>query len=332
MELWTELIDPYYLTEFSRELVDQNDAGPDTLADIFPVHDPVPGGTFSFYLNSRNNDIASFRAFDAEARIGSDPQTRRVTVELPPLSIKRRITEYEQVRRQAPGSPETVQAAAQRITAEAVDAVTKRLVKARAEALATGKLAINEDGFVQDVDFGRNPAFTATAGTKWDAATAGDPVDDLVKWVKLITDDPYGEAPDTLLVSSTVMAVLMRSDKIRAYFGTAAAGLIGAEQIGALFASFGLPAPRVFDAKVNGERLVDEKTVILARTGAGSTVYGTTAEAQDGRYNIPLAAQPGLVAGVYREDDPLSAWVRANAVALPILTNANSTFAATVLK
>ena len=74
------------------------------------------------------------------------------------------------------------------------------------------------------------------------------------------------------------------------------------------------------------------KSIILARSGAGHTSWGQTVESQDTRCRIPYADQPGLVVGAYRQDDPDVAWIRANALAMPILGLANSTLAATVLK
>ena len=40
-------------------------------------------------------------------------------------------------------------------------------------------------------------------------------------------------------------------------------------------------------------------------TDLGATFWGTTLEASDPRYNIEDAEQPGIVAGTYRDDDPL---------------------------
>ena len=50
-------------------------------------------------------------------------------------------------------SPETVQAAFDRLNTEVSESIARRIVLARGEALATGKLAIREEGLVQNVDF-----------------------------------------------------------------------------------------------------------------------------------------------------------------------------------
>lgn len=336
MQLWTDLIKPVELTAFSREIVAATDVAgnPATLANIFPSTDPIYGSTYSFIENEVVSEAASFRSFTAEAAIGKSGGRDRKTVELPPLSLKKRLTEYDQVRRMGVNSFETVRAAAERLAAEVSQAVINRLVLARAEALVTGQLVIDEDGFVQTVSFGRAAGNTTAASAKWDATTnPGDPVADLQVWGKIISDDPYaGGAPDVLYMSSTVMAVLMRSAAIRGYFGPAATGIVGLGEIGTLFQNFGIPVPVVLDAKVDGQRLIPEKTIVLARAGAGATPWGQTVEATDPRYGIPYQDQPGLVVGAYQQDDPDTKWIRANAIAMPILHQANATLAATVLK
>lgn len=335
MQLWTDLIKPVELTAFSRELVAANDVSgnPSTLANVFPSIPPVYGSTYTFSLNHRVSEAASYRSFDTEAPIGRGAAQEQVTVSLPPLSLKKRLTEYDQIRRMGANSPETVQGAAERLAAEVVDAIINRLILARAEALTTGQLVIDENGFKQTIDFGRRGDFTTTAGTKWDAATPGDPIMDLVTWRNAMANDEYSiGAPDVLITSSTVMAVLMRSSAVRAYFGSQATGMIGIEDIATLFRSYGLPTPTVLDARIDGQRVIPEKSIILARSGAGTTSWGQTTESQDTRYGIAYADQPGLVVGAYRQDDPDVAWIRSNALAMPILNLANSTLAATVLK
>ena len=222
MQLWTDLIKPVELTAFSRELVKANDvsgnehAGEHLSVDSarawrdLHVHPESPGE------RGRVLPVFRHRGPDQEG-CGSE----QVTVALPPLSLKKRLTEYDQIRRMGANSPETVQGAAERLAAEVVDAVINRLILARAEALATGQLVIDENGFKQTVDFGRRGDFTTSAGTKWDAATPGDPIVDLVAWRNAMADDEYSiGAPDLLITSSTVMAVLMRSSAIRAYFSS----------------------------------------------------------------------------------------------------------------
>ena len=338
MQLWTDLIKPAEITAFSREIVANNDAAgnPATLANVFPSLPPILGSTFSFDLNARVEDVAEYRAFDAEAKIGAHGGRERRTVELPPVSLKKRLTEHDQVQRGAADSYETVQAAAERLGAETAAGIVNRLVLARSEALVTGQLIIEdaERGFRQTVDFERRPDFTTAAAAKWDATSSpGDPVTDLVGWRNAMAADEYaGGAPDVMYMSSTVMAVLMRSAAIRGYYGTAASGLVGIDQIRALFQNYGLPAPIVEDRTVAGKRIIPEKTIILARSGAGATVWGTTVEATDPRYGLAYPLQPGLVTGAYRTDDPAAMWIRSNAIAMPVLGQANATLAAVVLK
>ena len=69
-----------------------------------------------------------------------------------------------------------------------------------------------------------------------------------------------------------------------------------------------------------------------AGTPLGSTVWGTTLTSQDPSYAIEDSEQPGIVAGVYRnEKPPMIAEVISDAIALPILANANLSMSVKVL-
>ena len=54
-------------------------------------------------------------------------------------------------------------------------------------------------------------------------------------------------------------------------------------------------------------------------------------EAVDPAYGIAEEDRPGIVVGAYQEDDPKSTWVRANAIGMPVVGDANYTAAMTVL-
>ena len=67
-------------------------------------------------------------------------------------------------------------------------------------------------------------------------------------------------------------------------------------------------------------------------TQLGATFWGRTLSSLEAGWQIPEADQPGLVAGVYRgEKPPMIAEVISDAIAMPVLANANLSFAADVL-
>ena len=108
-----------------------------------------------------------------------------------------------------------------------------------------------------------------------------------------------------------------------------------------VLASFELPPLLRYDRKIRKggvlKRVIDEKTAIMLPTvdgeesPLGRTFWGTTLEAVDPAYGIAEEDRPGIVVGAYQEDDPKSTWVRANAIGMPVVGDANYTAAMTVL-
>lgn len=328
MALWTDLINPGDLTGFSRTVVDLYDANAGTLSDVFPSV-TTSDVSFRWLVNGKSSDVAAFRAFDAESKIGGVAGIEERIASLAPISIKKRFGEYDNLVRSGQNSPESVQAAADRLATEVSQAVIRRLIQARGEALVTGKLAINEDGAVQNVDFGRRPDHTDTAKAAWSKDTA-DPIADLDAWRQAYVDHT-GQEPTAIYASTGVVAALQRNAKVRGYLGTAAPTMIGVDVLNSILVGFGLPQITISNTRVLGRSVIDGEYIVFASEGAGATVWGLTAESADPRYALADAAAPGLVVGAYAQDDPATKWIHANAVALPILANPDLTFAARVL-
>lgn len=325
MALWTDLISPADLTGFGRQVAEDYDT--DVTAELLPnvfVDDIV----FSFTVNGRANDTAQYRAFDAETPIGAVAGAEEKTARLLPVGLKKRFSEYDQLRRRASNSPESVQAAADRLAGEVSRAAVDRVRLARAEALVNGSLSLNENGVVQNLDFDRRPDFTTTAATAWN--DGGDAIADLERWRDAFVEE-NGVEPTHIVVSTTAFSALSRSETIRAYLGNNV-NVVDRASINGVLANYGLPQLTVNDARVGGQRLLPADRLIMAVAGqAGGTVWGTTVEADDPRYGLGSADLPGLVVGAYQEDDPNAKWIRSNGIALPILADSNLTFSATVL-
>lgn len=328
MALWTDLIDPAELTGFSREAASQFDATPGTLSDVFPSIN-TSDVSFRWTVNEKVQDVASFRSFDAESKIGAAAGLERKVADLAPISLKKRFGEYDQLVRSGQNSPESVQAAADRLASEVAQSVVRRLIQARGEALVTGGLAINEDGVVANVDFGRRPDHTVDAADAWDSA-GSDPIEDLEEWRQAYVDNT-GQEPTGIKASPRIVAALQRNENVRAYLGTTAPALLDRATVNSILVGYGLPPIEVVNTRVAGLPVLDGDYLVFTADGAGATVYGTTLEASDPRYRLSDSAIPGLVVGAYAEDDPSIKWIRANAVALPILGNPDLTFAARVL-
>ena len=329
MALWTDVISPADLTGFSRTGADAYDAQ-GTLATILP-NQQVDDVTFSWKVNERSNDVAQYRSFDAETPIGTSAGLEEVVAKLAPVGLKKLLSEYDQLRRRGANSPETVQAAADRLASEVTKATVDRVERLRGEALVTGKLALNENGVKQNVDFGRRADFTKTlTGTDLWSDAAADPIADIEAWrAEYVAEN--GEEPTDIIVSGRVFSALTKSDAVRGYFGNSAPTLLTRDAVNSIVTSYGLPALSVSDRLVGGTRVIADNKVVMASRNAGATVWGTTVEAEDPRYSLSAGDLPGLVVGAYKEDDPAVVWIRANAITLPVLANSNLTISATVL-
>lgn len=320
--LWTEIVNPAELTAFSRVALDSLDASP--LAKVLPnvYQDEVK---FSWRTGSMMGDEAEYGEFDTEAPIGSSEGGVEKTIRLLPVSKKLRLSEYEQVT-----NPERVQQLAEERADAMVRAVITRLNRARAEALVTGGLELNENRVRQSVSFGRDAELTnQTPDTLWSASGA-DPIADLRAWADAMAD-ASGMAPDTMIVSTRVASVIGATLADAGYV-TGTGAIVGRDAVNDILAGQGLPTLTVFDGRANGSRFMADDKVILAASGAvGGTVFAPTVESHDPRYGLGESNRSGIVAGLYREDDPMVGWVLGKAIALPILANPNASLSATVL-
>lgn len=322
MALWTEIVSPDELTAFSRTAQEALDTS--VLAGILP--NLYQGEVrFSWRVNQTANDLAEYGEFDTEAPIGEGARSEEKMVRLLPVSRKVRLSEYEQVT-----DPDRVRQLADDKAESVVRFVINRLNLARGEALVDGGLALNENGLVQNVDFGRAAGQTlATPTTAWGAASA-DPVEDLRTWADTIAD-ATGVMPTQLIVSSRIARVVAGVLADAGYVNSGVA--VSRTVVDEVLASFDLPTLTVFDGRVGGQRIIPDDVALLAPAAgeAGATVFAPTVESQDPRFNLGVGDRSGIVSGLYREDDPPMGWVLGKAVALPILANPDTTLSAKVL-
>lgn len=329
MALWTDVIKPVEVTAFAREVVANTDEG-STLGGIFP-NVQVDGNTYSWDVGEALSELAEYRSFDAEAAFGRSVGRGRKTSELAPVALKKRISEYDQFVRNGANSPESLQAAGERISGELAQAHVNRQALLRGSILTTGRLTINEGGFVTDVDFGRRADFTKTAATLWSAEGA-DPVvylEGLLAEFEAVN----GTTPTDLILSRRVLASVKARMVAAGYFGTAQQINVTTDLVNDQLVDRGLPAITVNERRAAGQRVLPDDRIVLAGSGAGGTVWGTPVEAADPAYGLAAAGLevPGLAVGAYREDDPQVAFIRSTAIVLPILANPDLTLVAKVL-
>lgn len=336
-ELWTDVIKPADATGFSREIVERDEAAPGALGDVFPSIQ-VNDVTYEWELNHKHQDIAAFRSFNAESKIIGGGQFETRTAKLIPMSVKQPFKEYDRIRRMGQNSPETVQAAFDRLNREVTESMVRRTILARGEALSTGKLSIREEGLIQNVDYERREDFTKTLATGWDGDGA-DPIRDLESLREEYVNE-NGGVWSQAITSSKVISTLLRATGLRDYLGTNAPSLLTRDAVTQILQSYGFPAFTIVDDFVTfadpitgqrtRKRVLPEDSVIFAAPNAGATVWGITAEAGEPEYGL-AGDLPGMVSGAYKTNDPLTYWVHANATVLPVLINANATMKVKVL-
>ena len=145
---------------------------------------------------------APYRAYDAESTIASRAGVTRISGELPPISRKIVLTEYDRLRQRA--NPDAfIQNAILSDTERLVRQIAMRLEVARGDALVNGSVTLNENGVKASVDFGRAGGASVTASTLWSTTASADPIADLTTWVQAYVD-MNGSTPGTILTSTQI--------------------------------------------------------------------------------------------------------------------------------
>ncbi|MEU8136585.1 major capsid protein [Streptodolium elevatio] len=337
MFLNTEFITPAELTGYSREALRDLEINRLTLSQYLPsvqVDDLM-------YRFSRGGgsllEAAPYQAYDAEASIAGREGVMRVTGELPPIKRKIRLGEYERLRqRHATNSDMTdaLMTDAETITRQ----IAVRVEKARADALVTGQVVINENEMQATVNFGRTNSHSVTAGTAW-SNPAATIITDLLAWRRTYINT-NGERPGVILTSELVLSYMLLNAEIRTLASSLAGtpSIVSEDTLGAVLRVYGLPPVRTYDAQYKSggvaTRFIPEDKLLYLPSDPselGGTFWGTTVEALDGGYSLESGEEAGIVSGVYRVEESPALWTKAAAIVLPVLANPDLTFVADVI-
>lgn len=345
MALWTDVIDPATLTGYAREAMADYELRKGTLARWLPNRD-IPDIVARFMRGQTGLlDAAQFRAYDAEPEIGRRPSARRVTIELPALGQNLPVSEYEQLRLRSGNVPEELALVTiQNSVTAAVRAIADAIERMRGIVLVTGKATINQTNFAVDDDFGRPSSHTVTAGTLWTLASTSR-----LDYLNIITDqyrDSTGDEPGAMVMSTRVFRALAQGTEFSVPLQAGATRLPTRQQVDDVLIGAGLPPITIYDRRVsvNGAvtRVVaDDRLLLLPEpveiddwqgTDLGATFWGRTLTSTEPGWEIPDVDQPGVVAGVWRnEKPPMGVEVISDAIGLPVLANAERSLAAKVL-
>lgn len=342
--LWTDIIDPAELSGYARASLADYEASRGTLAQWLPNREVADIAVRFIKGSTGLVDIADFRAYDAEPTIGKAPSGKRVTLELPAIGQNIPVSEYNQLRSRTGGNSASDEAILNYIlntTDLVVRAVADAIEKLRGTVLQSGKATVA--GFMDD-DFGRSGGHTVSAGTVW-SNTAADGLGDLQSWSDTYRDD-NGEGPGAILMSTRVLRSMANLTQMKTQLLNSASRPATMQDVQDTVQAAGLPPIYLYDRRVqvagSATKVISDDRVLLLPapvatddwqgTQLGATFWGQTLTSTEAGWDIPDSEQPGLVAGVFRnEKPPMIAEVISDAIALPVLANADLSFAADVL-
>lgn len=344
MLITTDYITPNELTGYARTALADLEVNQFSLSAFLPS-EPVDDLQYRFNRGGQGlAEAATYRSYDAEASIATRPGTTRVTGELPPVSRKIKLGEYDRLRQRQLG--DAIVNAIYDDTDRMVRAVAARIELARGQALATGKVSLNEDGVIAEVDFGRRAAHTGVApGTLWSVAASATPIADMIAWRSTYRANNGGTNPGASLTSEKVLSQILRSAEVRNFAAVNgnSPSIVSPLVLNSILAAYSLPPIVVNDAQINvrnastgvvtATRVIPETNFLMLPAAGdsqlGGTFWGTTAESLEEDFDL-AGDEPGIVAGSYSTKDPVAVWTKAAAIALPVLANPDLTFQAVV--
>jgi hypothetical protein len=338
MQLIDEFATPAELTGYARAALADRDENQLTLDRWLPNR-TINDLSYRFTRGGGGlTEAAVFRGFDASADVGVRPGGARVSGELPPISRKIPVGEYERIKRRNVDTQNAeIRDAMLDDGVRLARQIEARMELARGEAIFNASVALNENGVQASVDFGRAAGHTVTAGTVW-SDPAADVIGNFQTWLEVYNDTNGGD-PDSVLISRAIWTALKRNTQLRGLSttGATAPSILTDSLLAAILADHGIPPLVRYDAKVNvagvSTRITpNDKLAFMPAQGdaLGQTLWGVPVEADDARYGLAGDAA-GVAVGAYKTEDPQTVWTRATAIALPVVAAPDLTFVADVL-
>lgn len=285
---------------------------------------------------------ASVHAFDTEAEIDQRESTGYDVAELAMIKRKRKLSEKEIIHLETPRNDVEEREAIKKIYNDVdylQDSVLTRTEAMRGEALSTGKLSINENGYKAEIDYGipitHKGTFTWSGGSS-------DILMDMDSAVDKIVDDT-GFIPTRVLTSKKNLNIILKDEKIRkAVFGVNSDKLLSRQELNNFLQTRDLPQIATYDAKY---RLLGAKGTYIAKRyfaesaftfmpegTMGETLFGLTPEelALRKKEGVDISEIGNVIIEQYATNDPVAKWIKAVATALVTFPCADQVFIATI--
>jgi len=333
-----ELVTPAEATLVARQVPEPIE---NPLTSVLP-NVQVQGRKSKTVRRTIRRTTAKYRQYDAEAPIGSRPGTIATQeLALPPLSQKLPINEDLLLTLAEGGSDALIQRIVESIYDDIENnttAILNRAEAARGQFLSTGKVTINENGVIDEADFGLPADHVVTPGTLWSDPTALA-LDDEQTWVRKVRTDARRPVVRTIM-SERVRNYLLRNNQYRSFFwpGIATPPTLTPEQLGQVRAQFGLPPIEVYEGEVPTDsgtaRVIADDKVILVTDNVGESQWGITAEARElvssNAVDFTQEMAPGLTVVQYTDADPVTTWTKVSSIFLPVAGDINGLLVADV--
>lgn len=339
MEILFENVKPADLTAFARELaarMDQADAFGPTLAQFLPNRN-VDDFRSRVTKVSRTQTVARVRSFDARTPVGKRPvAVTQTQVALAPVGQKLPLREQEIILRALQdNNMGAVVDAVYDDTENNIGSIHNLVEQFRAQFLFTGRVAINDNGFIQEADYNLSADHNldlSDVGTPW-STTSASVIEQELEWVQKTAQDASSPVTAAIASRRVVNALLKTQD----YRNGVVDGQINysLEAFNATRRAVGLPPVYIYDKAIGGERLTPDNKIVHVTQTVGETQWGITAEGSRylpaGYFQEYQTEAPGIVATSWITDDPVNVWAKANATVLPVAGDINGLHVAEVL-
>lgn len=335
MATYKGLVDAKELLDFSQNFgVTRSYAGSRLFPDIKTQY--FEAEYYRLVKNGNLPQVAKVHAFDTEAAIGSRVPIEKV--ELEELLIKEKINQTEELRKVTRGMRmDNVRDFVFDDIARQAEKVVARAELAKMEALAKGKVTLNENNLSLVVDYGI-PQDNYVHSDWYDKGA--DVLGDIVKWFGIA--EANGVTVNHAITSRNVLTLMMQNEGVqKAVFGNSGAGQL--PELGQVERAISLRIGTEFTIEVNEgryavqtmadganvltpNRFFPEDTFVMCSLGndgaVGTGLWGVTPEeaALGGAFDSRRMMQFVTVTQ-WETPDPVAVWTKASGLFVPVIPN-----------
>ena len=270
--------------------------------------------------------IALVHAFDAEARIGDRPSYEEIREDM--FLIKEKIDQGEELRKKVrdlgmDSGEDAMLAAIYDDIANEIAKVLTAFERRACELLSTGKIVINENGAVRNVDYHFADANTINV-TGWST-----PSHDIIGDYAALKTASKGRIVRQIM-STKVLGYIMANERMNAFATASLQPMTEQFAKNYFLNNFGIEIivdDRTYRTSYQGGkeyRFFDEDTIVsLTTRGEVGKTFMTTTPTEDAGI---ADKEYGFVAvNQWTTPDPCTSWTKAEGVGLPVIADINNT-------